>query len=351
MIRNDQQLSDLLLGACLLATGGGCTFNEKKNLLTHANPATIIQNDKLDPNAMVCTLYAVGSTSIQTSSIEFQIQLGIQAIQAYSKNPLSGIFVGEIGSEHLALYAAGLMGIPVLDADGSGGRAVPEIIQDQFALHDRFTTPAVVVDTHGAVQVFDHLSPADLESVVRARAQENQDLVFVFDHLMPAKDTWLLNHGALARAQALGACIRTLQFSSLKSLGICVVDEADITHVETTNGSDFLRATVDLKGRYGRYTLFVQNENLVLTRNSIPLVTCPNLIMLMDQDNRPVHNSDLQAFTQSRVTILAARAAPAWQNEKGTTLFGPRHFGFPFDPTFAPEAPQYALRTSTRNHP
>ena len=129
-----QQLNDLLLGACLLATGGGCTYAEKQTLLADSPQMKIIDCDELEPMATICTVYAVGSASVQTSDIRLQICLGMRAVEQLTDRPLDGIFAGEIGGEQLAMYTAGLMGLPVLDADGAGGRAVPEITQDQFAL-------------------------------------------------------------------------------------------------------------------------------------------------------------------------------------------------------------------------
>jgi len=325
----------MLLGASLLATGGGSLYEKKKAFLQDVRlPITVIEADDLAKDDLLCTVYAVGSTSTQETNFSETLQIGIERVEAYAGKNLRVLFAGELGAEHLAIKAAAFCGADVLDADGTGGRAVPEIVQDQFSLYGRQTTPAFVVDSNGEIGLFENLSPEALEDAVRRRACLTQGLVLVFDHLIHGSDVWMLSLGTLKRSMAVGQCLREKAFNRFGALGLDLVDEAVVTAVESDPRADFFRATLSLQGK-NAYTILIQNENLVLLQNNKPLVTCPHLIMLVDVNGNPIHNSQLENSLHHVVTIVTAKASRAWQTPRGHELFSPRQFGFKYDVTYA----------------
>jgi uncharacterized protein len=329
---NEPQLNNLLLGASVLATGGGCCYETKKTFLKDLKqPIELFEADDFGADELLCTVYAVGSTSLQETNFDDALRSGCAQVEAYAGQKLSALFVGELGAEHLAIRGAMLCNLKVVDADGTGGRAVPEIVQDMFALHNMMTTPAIVIDAEGRSTIFEELSPTDLEIAVRDIARKTNGLVLVFDHIMQAKNIGLLSCGNLKKSMKIGAMVHEKHFNHLGSVGIDLIDEARITRVTEQHGTDFFRATVVLDGLHGVYEILIQNENLVLLKGGQPMVTCPHLIMLLDQNGQPVHNSELDRHLNTTVTILASKATPPWQTVRGHELFHPRRFGFDYE--------------------
>jgi DUF917 family protein len=335
---NQQQLDDLLLGATALATGGGCVYEQKIQILQQMNveAISILEASDIAPDDCLCTVYAVGPTSVQDDDLEERLRIGCAAVERVLGKKLTAIFIGELGAEHLAMKAASLLNVSVVDADGTGGRAVPEIVQDQFGLRGRNTTPAIVVTKDGEIEIIQELEPQALEARIRDIAVRTQSLVLVFDHLMNGSDLSLLSCGNLKRARDIGTILRERDVNALRKLGFTLIDEARVLSIQKYPDNDFLRADVELTGRKGMYQLAIQNEHLVLWREGKPIVTCPHLIILLDEQARPVHNAHIGETLGQTLTILSLRALPAWQTAIGYSLFSPKRFGIDVEVTYEP---------------
>lgn len=324
---NKQQLNNLLLGSSLLATGGGCLFEKKQEYLSDIQtPITILEKEDIQADELICTVYAVGPTSNQEMNFTDALKIGIAEVEKFAGDKIKAMFAGELGAEHLVFKISQMCDLGILDADGTGGRAVPEIVQDQFPLNGRNTTPAIIVESAGNTTMIEDMSPADLETTVRKIAEGSNDLVLVFDHIITGKDVDLLSCGNFKRAINLAEKLDT-NFSNLPNID--VIDSGTIAGLKTDDNTDFFRAELFIQSE-DAYKIFIQNENLILLKNDQPIVTCPNLIMLLDENNQPVHNSELEQIVGKQVTILTAKALPDWQTKKGFELFGPRRFGFTY---------------------
>ncbi len=335
---NQQQLDDLLLGATALATGGGCLYEQKKSTLVKVGitAVSVLEASDIRASDLLCTVYAVGSTSIQESSMEKRLRIGCREVEKKLGSPLTAFFVGELGAEHLALMASAILGVGILDADGTGGRAVPEIMQDQFALVGRKTTPAIVVKADGNVIIFEDLEPQTLERNIREITLRTNSLVLVFDHFMRGGDVQILSCGNLKRSMQIGEILRHRDRVALLSHGFTFVDEARMDAIKIQPSPDFFRADVTLSGRKGTYHLLIKNENLVLLRNGEPIITCPHLIMLLDEEARPVHNARIQEAIGTTLTIASVKALPNWQTKQANELFSPKRFGFNYKVVYRP---------------
>ncbi|MBU4453074.1 DUF917 domain-containing protein [Patescibacteria group bacterium] len=333
-----QQLKDIFLGAALLATGGGCPYAEKCNSLIELPKENfpIYEAKDFHPGQMLCTVYAVGPASLRNAQFSDLLTKGIDIAREYAKNKLAGIFVGELGVEHLAMSIAHQTGLKLLDADGTGGRAVPEIMQDLFPLHGRSTTPAIILDTKGNIFIKEDMDPKSLEYFVRSIAKETNSLVVVIDHFMETHDIPILSCGNLKRSLEIGNSINILGIKGLKNHNIDLIDIAKITDIKQEAKDDFLISKVVLQGSSAVYEDLIQNEHLILLRDNRPIITCPHLIILCDLNGFPIHNSDLNNYLSQKVAILACKSIPCWESEKGYELFGPSAFGWDYSIAYNP---------------
>ena len=246
---------------------------------------------------------------------------GASAIKKFAgRNPV-GFFPGELGVEPLAFAAAAITVSAVIDADATGGRAVPEITQDLFVLQGKELSPSIAVDTSGATHLFEHLDGYTLEAEIRALVSRTRGSVLVFDHLITGKEKTLLCFGVLKKAIEV----------AMTGIGLHTIDQGIFRDISYNQKDGFLAGTLEIASETSRYRLFFQNEHLVLLRNGKPIVTCPSLIMLFNIEDKPIHNAEIQRCLGQRVTIRSMPPETIWRSPKGHELFGPRHFGLDFD--------------------
>ncbi|MFH1405155.1 MAG: DUF917 family protein [Patescibacteria group bacterium] len=348
-------INQMLLGATLLATGGGCTLESKQKAMQElpCSSISILEKADLKPEQMICTVYGVGPASKKEHDFTKMIQMGAATVQEYTYGKLVGFFLGELGAEQLAFQAAVASGLSVIDADGTGGRAVPEIVQDMFVLQGKSTLPAFVVGSEGIITTMINKSAEEVEAQVRRIVKQAGSPVLVFDHIIPASEIDLLNVGSIKESIRIGSLLQTgglvaagfsprlkrslppsprLRWAGKATAtesksGINTVATGRICTVDLDPADDFLNISATITNDSDTYTLLGKNELLVLKKNNKSIITCPDLIMLIDQNGNPIHNSKLDEYQGQPVTILTKSAIPQWQTPIGKKLFGPERFG------------------------
>jgi DUF917 family protein len=228
--------------------------------------------------------------------------------------------------------------LPVLDADGTGGRAVPEIRQDNFAIARKSITPLVAVTPDKNVSVLEHASEAgDIEKFVRAISSKLQSgLVAVIDHPIQVKDAKnVLTLGVLSRSIQLGEYIFKNKKNELFRDGFVqkingkLLIEGQISHIETNHSmkDGFLTGYYYVKdSSKNTLKVFIKNENIACWKNDELLLTAPDSIITFDLDTLlGVHNSTLKVG--QRVLVIGKPATELWKSKKGQELFSPKHFG------------------------
>ena len=84
-----------------------------------------------------------------------------------------------------ACVPSAVLGIPVIDADPVG-RAVPEIVHSQFALHGLPIAPMALASEDGEATVIESVvDDAEAEVLVRASSDESGGAIWVADHALP----------------------------------------------------------------------------------------------------------------------------------------------------------------------
>lgn len=140
------QMYDVAIGACILASGGGGSYQAAKKILDRGvasdATATVVEVSEVEEKSWLCVCANMGSPSALFATInEFAASNAFEGFQSYLRqtNPdypgtFSYVLPVEVGAINSVtpLVVAVQKGVPVIDADGAG-RAVPTLPLDTFA--------------------------------------------------------------------------------------------------------------------------------------------------------------------------------------------------------------------------
>lgn len=324
----------LLTGSTFFGTGGGGSpeeanesYDRLRNLQAQVKLAGL--NDFSDDDVII-TVFAVGSIASTGSHTE-PVKIAMARLEKEMNQKIAGIIPVEIGPASVAMVldtAFGL-GLPVVDADVVGGRSTPEVFLETITLFNMPRTPAAIAAMNGDCGFLAGPStPEQEEKFFRAFAAAHGDQAYVVGYPMRVKDmrnsiTW----GTVSRALEAGQEIQAGNIESyVTSQKGKQLYTGTITNIENMAQAGFTTQLVNLSGPAGNAKLFVKNESLILWVNDQVVLTCPDLIMLTDSENRPLYNAEIKNGLQ--VNIYGLPTVPLWRSEAGMNLFQPKTFGF-----------------------
>jgi DUF917 family protein len=332
-------IQNLVIGSSIFSTGGG--FQERKQLelfnefWLQKKVLQIVDIEELNEDDFVCTGYAVGSPASEKTDFSTEFLLAKQEFEKYTGKKFVAVFEGETNIEALAFQAALAMNIPVLDADGTGGRAVPEIQFDNMFVHNLSLLPLVAVADGGKEIAMIINSPAEVaEQIVRDIAVRTGSSVVVLDHAMSVKDAKkYLTCGVMKRSMKIGKMVQDGSDLAelIKAMGATEIIRGKITKNTVSNNpsTGFNEGNYWVSDGQNELKMYVKNENILCWKNDIPYVTCPDLLITLDAKTlKGVANTDLQI--NQEVIILALPATDLWRSEAGQKNFHPSKFGFDF---------------------
>lgn len=342
-----QDAYTMIRGSSIYSTGGGFAYSAQKRmfgeLFKKRKSYEIISIDELQDRDYVCTAYAVGSAGNTNMDLTPALKKGLQTLQRITGIAPKAIFAGETNIDIIAAQSAATLGLPVLDADSNGGRAVPEIQMDNFVILDEPIAPVVVVTLEGEIALLlETASPYNIEAFVRNFAgNSNIGIVAALDHLISVKKAKkVLTHGIFTRSLSLGKLIEDnlknpeLLNVIVKEIGGQLIIKGKVTKntLKSNIKEGFLNGEYVVSDGKNEIRVFAKNENIIAWKNDKVWVTSPDRIMTIDLKTfLGVHNSELKK--DQEVAIIAAPASDMWRGEKGIELFNPKHFGFNLKPT------------------
>jgi uncharacterized protein len=328
----------LTLGASIYSTGGGFEMSNQNKIFAKLfeihDSLNVVGIDELSDDDFVCTSYGVGSASDTDVDLSKQLKLGLQTLEAFTNKKYTAIFEGETNIECLAFQISSQLGLPVLDADATGGRAVPEIQFDNFYLADFDLLPLVAVTQDSEVAILTK-SPngQTVEKFVRNMNVRSGGSVAVFDHSVSvANAKQSLTLGVIQRSLNLGKFVMESQNINqiINYLDGNVLIQGFVTKIEMTNDplEGFLHGYYYVTSNTGDILrVFVKNENLMAWKNEVLIASCPDFIITIDNNNLlGVHNS--KVFIGQSTTIIATKATQMWRSQKAVDLFSPKTLGF-----------------------
>ncbi len=324
----------LLTGCTFFGTGGGgspAEANESYDRLRALQAEVQLAGlTDFSDDDLIITVFAVGSIASTGSHTE-PVKIALARLEQEAKQKIAGIIPVEIGPASVAMVLDTAYGLalPVVDADVVGGRSTPEVFLETITLFNLPRTPATIAAMNGDCEFLAGLStPKQEEEFFRTFAAAHGDQAYVVGYPMKVKDmrraiTW----GTVSRALEAG---REIQVGRIRSY---VTEQkgkqlytGTVTSIENMTQAGFTTQLVNLDGPTGNAKLFVKNENLILWVNNQVVLTCPDLIILTDSENKPLYNAEIKQGLQ--VNIYGLPTVPLWRSEAGKKLFQPKTFGF-----------------------
>jgi hypothetical protein len=332
---NIRNIDDLLAGSSWFSTGGGfprdrakAIFNQvlKKSRLRLKNLAEFKDDEYL------CVASGVGSIKNTDVNIGKSSSKALKILEEMVGHKIKGIVSGEIGLECLAADTAVKLRLPIVDADMKGGRAAPEPSINMFNLADQSVLPAVAINTHGDIAILKNVkNQQKIEIFLRHFANMAHGCFVVWCPRPARQFKKLLVSGTISRTIDLGEMIKksTNLNRILKKISGKKLFEGIISNIKDETGRGFLLRTLTVKNGKNLCQIWIKNENLAVLINDKIILTCPDLITVIDEEtNLGIHNSKM--IIGQKMTVIGIPHHKKWHSKRGYEIFGPKHFGLPF---------------------
>ncbi|MEV4898398.1 DUF917 domain-containing protein [Nonomuraea sp. NPDC055795] len=277
-----------------------------------------------------------------TTALGEQLPAGdepVRAVRALERRlgvPVGAVVALNLAAENalLPLVAAALLGVPLVDGDGTG-RVFPLVEQTTYTLGGVSATPLALAGGGGELVVLE-TAPDRVEAVVRPLVLAMGGWAVGACYPMSARELAGAmvpgTVGRLLEAGAPGADRAVAAPYGMKTLcrGVIAAVEGSSGHgadlelpslpssivVEETGG---LRRLVRLEAH---------NEIVLALADGAPVAMAPDLICLVSAVDQLVVDVD-KAAPGMEVEVMVVRAAPVWHTERGRELGGVRAFGVP----------------------
>ncbi len=345
MITLDQdELRSLFLGSAFFSCGGGVPRDVSMFVMSRLGDDAKVQLasfDDLSTDDWLCTAYAIGASGGTKKNYDALVN-AVRQLEESIGAPIRGVIPGEIGSEINALWVAGRLGIPVIDTDMVGGRAVPEEQMDVYGIHDLSPTPVAVTNGDGDVLLVRNASDlAVLEAVYRAFAVASGGYCYVAGRpLRPFDARAILPPGTVSRALQTGDRLRRCYSAreaadALEEVcGSSLIGAGTVVDNKLRHDPGFLSGVLHIvgAGQFGglAFDLHYKNEFTFLACDGRYVCSVPDLISLLDASTlMPISISQIAAGID--VLVMGTPALTFWHSEHGIALFGPARFGFDYD--------------------
>lgn len=238
-------------------------------------------------------------------------------------------------------------GLPLLDADVAGYRAVPEISLSSFNIHDVPAQPALFASAWGDIITVERVvSWQRLEDIARHLAVVSGGGLrglMAFDGATVRDKSF---NGTISKARSVGKAIRAAREASQDVAGAAAkaaggqvlfrgIVQARINedHTAFIWGTERIIGTGTYAGK--TFRIWYKNENHMSWVDDRPYVMSPDLITVLDAETGyGLSNFDAPAWDYGReVAVLGVPCDPLWRTERGARIFHPWRWGFACDYT------------------
>jgi DUF917 family protein len=238
-------------------------------------------------------------------------------------------------------------GIPIVDGDLAGYRAVPEISLSTLNIYEINPGTVVFLSAWGdLVRVERTLNYQRLEDIARHLAISSGGAISGVHAISSSDLKRALVPSSISKAIEIGKFVLSYQKNSCgivdiaRAAGGSIIFEGkvDMFIRETKDsfhfGDIFIAGIGDHLGKELR--IWFKNENHITWLNGTPYVCSPDLISVVDKNTGVgIPNANEREWYSGReVCVLGIPAYDAWYTLRGLKIFNPKHFGF--DISFKP---------------
>lgn len=240
------------------------------------------------------------------------------------------------------LLNAAKRGLPLVDADCAGYRAVPELSLTKLNVIDAPITPYTIGTSWGdliiGTKVLSHQRWEDICRAIATRSGGGCSPAISLTGKTVKDGT---AHKTFSLAIEVGEAILKARESGsdpvaavVESSGGYKIFEGKVGGYTNERKGSFVYGNVWIEGT-GEYEgktfrLWYKNENQVSWLDEEPYVTCPDPFTVLDKKTGlGLSNFRTDWWRQGReVAVTAMKACPFWRTEKGLRIYNPKHFGF-----------------------
>jgi DUF917 family protein len=330
-------LKDIVIGATFLGSGGGGSPENGLKLVEEISKLTkeltIVSPEEIPDNDRVAMIAGMGSP-VALKEKGFGPEAiyafeGLQRLYGWLGVDFKYIMPGETGGFNTItpMYVAAAKKLTIVDADGTGGRAVPDLETTLYYIYGIPTSPFVLADRNGNIVIGWTRDPMDAptcENVARG--------VTVAFGMLSGLGTWVvtgyqiktcLEPNVVAKSRSIGKVIREAKKKRkdpvrevLEVVKGYELIRGKIEKIETKTiaGFDFGRTTIKGSNGYEGKKLMVdfKNENMIAWRaEGEPAAMVPDLIALMTPDGNPLTNADTKEGM--KISVVAMPASDKWR--------------------------------------
>jgi len=220
------------------------------------------------------------------------------------------------------------------------GRAFPELQMVLATLDGIAATPMSIADEKGNTGVLHTIDNRWSEALARSLTITMGCSAIISNYVMSgAQAARALVHGTLSLCVTIGRAVEEARATHGDAVGAVaaavggtVLHTGKVVDVARRTTTGFARGEAVVTSSDGdQLVLHFQNEHLLAVRDGQPLVTTPDLIVVLDSDTGEPVTTEALRFGH-RVSVLAAPADERWHSPGGIELVGPRYFGYDTDP-------------------
>lgn len=341
-----EDLPALARGAAVLGTGGGGDPYIGRLLAEQAlrrfGPVALVAPADLPPDACVFPVAMMGAPTVmveKTPSVELIGHAVTALAEHLGRTPthIACIEAGGVNST-IPIVAAAQLGLPLVDGDGMG-RAFPELQMVLPTLDGIAATPMSIADEKGNTGVLSTIDNHWSESLARSLTITMGCSAIISNYVMTGTEAARgLVAGTLTLCTAIGRAVEDARAAHSDpveavraALGGRLLHTGKVVDVARRTTTGFARGEATISGTDDMLTLSFQNEHLIAWKGGVPVVTTPDLIVVLDSDTGEPVTTETLRFGH-RVCVLTAPADERWHSPGGIALTGPRYFGYDTDP-------------------
>lgn len=332
-------IDKILVGSSVLGCGGGGSYKFSEAIVEKITHEISLKSISEMDDGLIITFYAVGGIRIRKGDAESTAERAIKLLQSKLKGQIKYLIPVEIGPFSLIslLYLASQLNLPVVDGDIVGYRSSPEVYLETITLKNISRLPITAANSEGAFLSIDTSDSAErVEELLRDFSSNSKSQVYVSGYPMcKVQIEGVIGEGSVTFSYRVGKTLlesteEDILIKDLCDLGFVFIAKGKIVSQKTIERNGFTFGELQIKSRKGNYSLVYKNEYIALLEEGKVILTCPDLICLIDVEKRRGIDNSIDNAGRD-VLILARKAIPIWRTAEGKQLFSPRKLGLDFD--------------------
>jgi DUF917 family protein len=319
-----KDLKSYLLGSLFFGAGGGFSYIKHLQVakkVFQKNKKIIIKSlNEFSDDDFLVSAYGVGDPSRAKTTTAKEWQKAIFIYEQKVGQKIKGVVPGEIGAEFLAMQAAVSVNLPVVDADLVGGRAAPEINLDCFGVFKKLITPVLCVLPDGkSIFLEGNFNSKEIENISRVFFDQGGGSGILVGYGCRANDLKkIIISKTLSRTKEIGECLKKKDLALIiNQLKAKIIFSGKIKKVKLESSDGFYVGNIFFE----KYRMTVKNENISFFSGQKLIAQAPELIILLDENLKPIHNSEMNNNIGNTTSLLVAPADGYWQQARGREMW------------------------------